>query len=97
MKRYNKLLIVIGVALGILILANPTMNDFKNYCGNQNKLHKMVTIAYSRESNFLIFSIYKREFRVAGKYEYRIKSNMRYIGFFKNFIYLSEITFPFPE
>jgi len=80
MKTKNKILIGVAVIVAILILTNPTMQDFKNYSGKVNG---------KREVNYLIFSIYSSNSYV-GIIEHDElndeRFNKKYLGILKNFI-----------
>lgn len=83
MKTRRKILITVGIAVGILILTNPTMQDFKNYSGRGD---------IKREMNFLVFSIYSFDKNMSQlTRDERIHSRFkaRYLGIAKNFIYLN--------
>lgn len=85
----KKILIGIGVILLLLIITNPSMRDFKEYSNG---------IVCKRESNFLLFSIYSRDYHAVSAEEiddyedfYAWKNHsdkIKYIAIAKNFFYL---------
>jgi len=94
----KKIQISIGIFLLILIITNPSKEDFQNYIGYPKGIeHKYSTDQIDkRVMNFIIFSIYEHD-----KIFYKIDDDdkvdfdnirstikVNYIGIFKNFIHL---------
>jgi len=81
----NKIFLVIGSILLILIITNPNNGDFKNYLiakgNNRNSVEK---IKGGRVLNFFLFSIYEIN---RGK-NYNYPTALRCIGILDNFIVL---------
>lgn len=66
----KRLLIVLAIAVGVLIVLNPSKKDFDDYVG-VNSRYKPVT---RRVNNYLIFSIYEQ-----------YPGGARYVGVISNF------------
>jgi hypothetical protein len=70
MKKIKRAWIVVGVIVLILIITNPTPQEFKEYMGYPNN-----SLSIRRAYNFIIFSIY------INKNDY----DKHYLAVFKNF------------
>lgn len=82
MKKFLFTLLAVVV---ILILANPSLQRFKDFndktvTSREEKLH------FRRSANFLIFSVYERSFQKRGPYVNQMQIDKDvYIGILTNF------------
>lgn len=81
---YKYLLLVIGFLLIAIMILNPSVKRFKEFC-NQTE-SKNIETAYRKIKNYFIFSVFEKE--TGEMDEYGEVSNRRtsmYIGFMGNF------------
>ena len=86
MKKNHKIYIACGVVGFIMIISNPTKNEFTEYCSNRSSVDSYITI--SRENigreNYLFFSIHEAKFNTSGGLDYN--KTEKYFGVFGTFI-----------
>ena len=98
MNTKKKILIGIGIFLLILIITNPSKEDFQNFIGYPKRIEQKSSSEQidKRVMNFLIFSIYEHD-KIFYKIDDDDKVNydnirsiikVNYLGIFKNFIHL---------
>ena len=72
-----------GIVLAILVLTNPSMQDFKEYIDGTGSDRDRER----KEHDFLIFSIYSARYV---RFESNQTDNGKFLGVLKNFIDISE-------
>lgn len=87
MKRKPKL--IIAIVIIFLIITNPSLKAFKDYVGV-----RQTNLNARRNFNFIIFSIYKEEYKNQGSEAYGMSSYTSsythyYLGIAENFFHLN--------
>lgn len=83
-KVLKILLICVLLAVGVMVILNPSIKKFKDFSYELEAGEKKVV--YRKVSNFFIYSIYEKKIFEVDEYGYITeKYSEKYIGFMGNF------------